>query len=198
MLVVWWWWLCNGDGYTAMTLNVQQCKVQCKIVFSQNNSLSLCCVVQWKLLCLVSVSVNLLHPSSSLIFFVSSSLIFFIVKIFSIWLLYQGSLAPVHRWGFSTSAVTGPQQGGRLALPPGVATQKTLKKLLNRVKQRQSFNLRQQVRFCISYGSFDEKPSNSVCPYLLKTNLCQAYNEGNANNHCIACPLWAELGVFLR
>ena len=41
------------------------------------------------------------------------------------------SLPPVHRWGFSTSAVTGPKQGGRLALPPGVAKEKTLKAAQN-------------------------------------------------------------------
>ena len=86
-------------------------------------------VVQW-----CCVVVHALVPVSYLlcVFFInlrywSSSLIFFIIEIFSIWLLYQGSLAPVHRWGFSTSAVTGPQQGGRLALPPGVATKRLSK-----------------------------------------------------------------------
>ena len=146
----------------------------------------------------VSSCSSLFVFSSSLIFFVASSLIFFIIEIFSIWLLYQGSLTPVHRWGFSTSAVTGPQQGGRLALPPGVATQKTLKKLLNRVKQRQSFNLRQQVRFCISFGSFDQKSSNSVCPHLLKTNLCHMYREQKPRKSWHSLPSMGWIRNVLR
>ena len=73
----------------------------------------------------------------------SSSFIFFINllhwKIFSIILLYQGWLAPVHRWGFSTSAVTGPKQGGRLALPPGVAKDKDSKSWSKRNRTKVTF-----------------------------------------------------------
>ena len=58
------------------------------------------------------------------------------------------SLPPVHRWGFSTSAVTGPKQGGRLALPPGVAKDKTSWIRSKRAWTRQNFTFH-QLCFCI-------------------------------------------------
>ena len=154
------------------------CRVLCSVVLCAD-----CCLTIYVVLCSVMVRAWVSE---------SACVIFYFIHLLHHENLLHLTLLPLHRWGFSTSAVTGPQQGGRLALPPGVATQQTLKKLLNRVEQRQSFNLRQQVRFCISYGSLDEKSSNSERLYLLKTNFCQPYQVEKPKKYCIACPLLIE------
>ena len=155
-------------------------------VFSRKFSL------QFDVLCVVLCSGNCCVFSVSVF-------IFFAGWVFFINLLHRKNLlhlTPLPRFTATSSSMgvfhlssDRPSAGRETCTPARSRNSKTLKKLLNKVEQRQSFNPRQQVRFCTSFGSFDEKPSNSVCPYLLKTNFCQAYIEGKGNNHCIACPL---------
>ena len=129
------------------------------------------CFMQCKRVCIKKCVCNvyfLLCLSSSFIFFVSSSLIFFIIKVFSIELLYQGTLPPVHRWGFSTSAVAGPQQGGRLALPPGVATQKLSKHWSTESSRGKVLTCSTRSGFLLALRDM-MTTKNTVRPYALKT-----------------------------
>ena len=94
------------------------------------------------------------------------------------------------RWGFSTSAVTGPQQGGRLALPPGVAT-KRLSKIPSTEPGWGKILLSTINGFAFWTESFSAGWFRFWSIYF-EAALCSGHQENSQWNDDKHRPLWAE------
>ena len=111
-------------------------------------------------------------------------------KIFSIWLLYQGSLAPVHRWGFSTSAVTGPQQGDLHSRPESQL--KNALKICPTEPGRGKILLSTINAFTFSVNNLIIKFELMFGSLYFEIVICSGHRENKQCNNDTDRPLWGK------